>query len=97
VDDVVTMGGTMAEAANYIQNRGGGIGGLVGLINKSRGAKLNAEDALIEKFKREYGNVTGEEFGIVPEALTRPEAEFLSRFGSADSIRNSAARSRKTK
>jgi hypothetical protein len=97
VDDVVTMGGTMGEASNYIQSLGGDIGGIISLINKSKGDRINPSESLVKDIRNRFGNAPEEEFGIVPEALTRPEAEYLARFGSADNLRNRAASARAKK
>jgi len=40
VDDVVTLGGTLAEAANYIESKGGKVAGAIVLANASRTGTL---------------------------------------------------------
>lgn len=97
VDDVITLGGTMGEASNYIQSLGGDVGGIISLINKSKGDRINPSEGLVKDIRNRFGNAPEEEFGIVPEALTRPEAEYLARFGSANNLRNRAASARAKK
>lgn len=43
VDDVITMGGTLAELAHYIQSNGGSVVGVMVLVNTSRSGSLVPE------------------------------------------------------
>jgi hypothetical protein len=64
------------------------------LTNKARTNILSASQDLIAEVKRRFGNATSEIFGIEPESLTNPEANYILSFGSADAIRNRAAQER---
>jgi len=87
IDDVVTMGGTYAELANHIQENGGEVVGIICLTNAARMTTLYPSPQLITTLKERYGDTIRQELGIAPEALTRPEAEYLSRFKTVDSFR----------
>ncbi|MEA3253607.1 MAG: strawberry notch family protein [Chloroflexota bacterium] len=87
VDDAITMGGTMAEQANYIQNQGGKVAGVMCLTNVSRGNTLTADSKTIASLRRKFKDEIEKELGIKPEALTGPEAKYLDKFKDVDSLR----------
>ena len=88
VDDVTTMGGTLAELAHYIQANGGAVAGVVVMVNAARSGRLVPERRVIAALEKRYGNAIREIFGIDPAALTAEEARYLIGFRSADEIRN---------
>ena len=51
--------------------------------------------AIINEIKGRFGNAIEKEYGIHPEALTRPEAEYLLKFRTVDALRNRTAQERK--
>jgi hypothetical protein len=94
VDDVSTMGGTLAELANFIQLRGGGIAGAVVIVNASRSGRLYPSQKTVRLLEGRFGNEIREIFGIEPSALTADEANYLIGFRSADEIRGRSAKAR---
>jgi orotate phosphoribosyltransferase-like protein/2'-5' RNA ligase len=94
VDDVVTLGGTVAEAANYIQSQGGKVVGTIVLANASRTGTLKPSKKLIRLLEERYGQDIREQFGVEPIALTAAEASYLIGFKSVDALRNRAATAR---
>lgn len=95
VDDVTNMGGTLAELADYIQQAGGLIAGVVTLVNAGRLKSFRAEPKVIEKLQARYENEILNIFDIQPLALTANEAQYLVGFRTADEIRNRLAKARK--
>jgi len=95
VDDVVNMGGTLAELANYLLARGGLVSAVVVLVNAGRDKHFLPTKAVIRKLKGRYGNEIREIFGIDSSALTANEASYLIGFRTADEIRNRLAKARK--
>jgi hypothetical protein len=91
VDDVTTMGGTLAELANHIQAGGGKVVGVVTLTNAARTDTLAASEKITREIERRYGNEIRELFKIDPSALTAAEAGYLINFREADTLRNRAA------
>lgn len=94
VDDVTTMGGTLAELANYIQARRAEVVGVVVLVNAGRSGRLAAPSKTILELERRYGNEIRQIFGIATHALTADEAGYLIGFRSADEIRGRLAKAR---
>jgi hypothetical protein len=94
VDDVSTMGTTLAELSHFIQHRGGIVIGSVLLVNASRAGKFNPASKVITELERRHGNEIKNIFGISPEALTADEASYLIGFRTTDEIRNRVASSR---
>ncbi|WP_229657300.1 phosphoribosyltransferase [Burkholderia pseudomallei] len=94
VDDVSTMGGTLAELGNYIQLRGGQIAGVVVIVNASRSGTLYPVQKTVKLLERRFGNEIREIFGIEPSALTADEANYLIGFRSADEIRGRSTKAR---
>ena len=88
VDDVMTMGGTLAELACYVQCGGGVVAGVVVLVNASRSGLLTPPARLIALLERRHGNAIRDIFQIEPAALTAEEAQYLIGFRTADEIRN---------
>ena len=94
VDDVSSLGGTLAELANYIQLKGGQVTQIFVLVNAGRTAKFKPEAKTIRLLEKRYGHEITEIFGINPAALTANEASYLVGFRTADEIRNRLAKAR---
>ncbi|WP_427311534.1 phosphoribosyltransferase [Cupriavidus sp. H39] len=94
VDDVTTMGGTLAELANYIQAHRAEVVGAIVLVNASRSGRLVAPSKTILELERRYGNEIRKIFGIATDALTADEARYLIGFRSTDEIRGRLAKAR---
>ncbi|XYJ92416.1 Phosphoribosyltransferase (plasmid) [Cupriavidus necator] len=87
IDDVTTMGGTLAELAHFIQARGGIVQGVVVLVNASRAGVLQPQKRVVKLLTERFGHEITEICGIEPGALTADEANYLIGFRSADEIR----------
>jgi hypothetical protein len=87
-DDVMTMGGTLAELAHYIQSVGGMVAGVVVLVNAARSGLLTAAVRVTALLERRHGDAIREIFQIDPAALTAEEAQYLIGFRTVDEIRN---------
>lgn len=91
VDDVSTMGGTLADMASYIQSQGGVVSGAVVLTNASRSGSMAPDAKTIRSLEVRHGQAIRELFGVEPSALTRDEAQYLIGFRTTDELRNRAA------
>ncbi|MEM5366596.1 phosphoribosyltransferase [Paraburkholderia azotifigens] len=94
VDDVTTMGGTLAELSDYIRRRGGAIAGVAVLVNASRSGRMCASTATVRQLSRRYGDEIQQIFGIETHALTYDEAQYLIGFRTVEEIRNRCAQAR---
>jgi hypothetical protein len=94
VDDVTTMGGTLADLANYIISHGGDIVAVIVLVNAGRDKNLRPTKTITNKIKTRYGHHLEALLGIQPDALTANEANYLIGFRSPDEIRNRLAKAR---
>ena len=94
VDDVTSLGGTLAELANYIQSQGGVVHGVFVLVNAGRSKSLSPDKRTIKLLEARYGHELIEIFGIATNALTANEARYLVGFRTADEIRNRLAKAR---
>lgn len=94
VDDVMTMGGTLAELAHYIQSGGGAVAGVVVLVNASRSGRLTPAARVTAILERRHGDAIREIFQIDPAALTAEEAQYLIGFRTVDEIRNRSVTAR---
>ena len=91
MDDVSTMGGTLADLANYIlANKGRVIGSAV-LVNAARSGKVIPSARTLELLERRFGDEIRTTFDIEPTALTWEEAQYLIGFRTVDELRNRAA------
>ena len=95
VDDVINMGGTLAELADYIQRAGGLVTAVMALVNAGRIKTLRGEPRVIKKLQERNANEILDIFGIQPVALTANEAQYLVGFRTPDEIRNRLATARK--
>ena len=91
VDDVSTMGGTLADLADYIQSQGGVVVGSAVLVNASRAGTMAASPALRRQVERRFGDEIRNRFHLTPDALTADEARYLIGFRSVDELRNRSA------
>jgi hypothetical protein len=94
VDDVSSLGGTLAELANYIQLQGGEVVNAFVLVNAGRILRFKPDAKTIELLEERFGNEIIDIFGITPTALTANEAQYLVGFRTADEIRNRLAKAR---
>lgn len=95
VDDVINMGGTLAELADYIQRAGGLATAVIALVNAGRIKTLQGEPRGIKKLQERNANEILDIFGTQPVALTANEAQYLVGFRTPDEIRNRLATARK--
>jgi len=95
VDDVTTMGGTLAELSNYIQNEGGYVVGVVVLSNAGRLKSLCPQPKNLRQIIARHELEIEKILHIIPSALTANEADYLIGFRTADEIRNRLAKARK--
>ena len=94
VDDVMTMGGTLAELAHYIQSGGGAVAGVVVLVNAARSGALTPAARVTALLEKRHGNAIREIFQIDASALTAEEAQYLIGFRTVDEIRNRSVAAR---
>ena len=95
-DDVLTLGGTLAEMSDHIHKGGGTIGGVVLLVNASRTGNVFPQKRFIKELDRRFGHEIRSLFGIDPQALTGDEAQYLIGFRTVDELRNRAATAKET-
>jgi len=95
VDDVTTMGNTLAELAHHIQEGGGEVAGIVTLANAGRTEDIVARPARTRSLEKNLGESVRQELGIEPGALTASETEYLLGIRDADALRNSVAKARR--
>ena len=95
VDDVTTMGGTLAELSNYIQNEGGYVVGVVVLSNAGRLKNLRPRPKNLRQIIERHDLEIEKILHIASNALTANEADYLIGFRTADEIRNRLAKARK--
>lgn len=94
VDDVTTMGGTLAELADFIQIRGGIIGGVIVMVNAGRVKNFCPSQAVVRKIENRFSHELERILSIQANALTANEANYLIGFRTADEIRNRLAKAR---
>ena len=94
VDDVTTMGGTLAELANFIQIHDGFVAAVVVLVNAGRLKNLRPSPALSRLIQSRHDHEIEEILGIQSTAFTANEANYLIGFRSTDEIRNRLAKAR---
>lgn len=88
VDDVISLGGTLAELANYIQSKGGLVKGVLVLVNAARSKAIRPAKQHLKLLKERFPHDIEDIFGIEVDALTANEAGYLVGFRTADAIRN---------
>ena len=94
VDDVTSLGGTLAELGNYIQSKGGIVHGVFILVNAGRSKSLSPDRQTLKILEARYAHELIEIFGISGNALTSNEARYLVGFRSADEILNRLAKAK---
>ena len=94
VDDVTTMGSTLANLAGYVQGQGGEVAGSLVLTNAMREPTMVVSKKLLRELEARYGQSIRDLFGIEPESLTASEAGYLIGFRTADELRNRAVKAR---
>jgi adenine/guanine phosphoribosyltransferase-like PRPP-binding protein len=94
VDDVMTMGGTLAELAHYIQSGGGAVAAVVVLVNAARSGRLMRAARLAAMLEMRHGDAIREIFQVDPAALSAEEAQYLIGFRTTDEIRNRSVAAR---
>lgn len=95
VDDVTSMGGTLAELANYILINGGMVEGSIVLCNAGRSQEFLPSGKSLQLLNVRFGDEIKEIFGIRTAALTANEADYLVGFRSVDEIRNRLTKAKK--
>lgn len=95
VDDVINMGGTLAELADFIRQADGVVVGVIALVNAGREKGLIPSKRILRQLETRYPNEIRTIFGIEPQALTANEANYLIGFRTADEIRNRLSKARK--
>ena len=88
VDDVTSLGGTLAELGNYIQQHGGIIQDALVLVNAGRSHFLMPNPKFVQLIQERFDDEFTKIFGIEPQAITANEAQYLVGFQSLDTIRN---------
>ena len=91
VDDVATMGSTVAELASHINQGGGEVAGIVLLVDSSRTSIFTPNSRVLGSLQEKLGNAITDLLNIAPEALTAAEAAYLDRFRDVDSFRAKVA------
>jgi len=94
VDDVTTMGSTLADLANYIRSRGGDVAGSVVLTNAMREPTMKAGSRVIKELGERHGPAIRDILGVEPGALTASEAQYLIGFRTTDELRVRVAAAR---
>jgi hypothetical protein len=95
LDDVVSLGGTLAELAHYIQINGGLVRDIAVIVNAGRNKSLTPDIKTLRILNERFGNEIIEIFGININALTANEAQYLVGFRSTDEIRNRIIKAKK--
>lgn len=95
VDDVTTMGGTLADLASYIRSQGGEVAGSVVLVNAMRGGMMTPISNTIRELEARHGDEIRKLFGIEPGALTANESQYLLGFRTTDELRARVAKARR--
>lgn len=94
VDDVTTMGSTLADLARYIRSKGGEIAGAVVLVNAARSGKMIPDRKTVKELEARHGNEISKLFDVEPGALTWSESQYLLGFRTTDELRNRVAKAR---
>ncbi len=90
VDDVSTMGGTIADLSSYLQSNGGVVLGGILLCNSSRSGTIHAQEKIVRRLEAQHGDEIEKLFGISSAALTNDEAGYLINFRTTDELRTRA-------
>lgn len=91
VDDVSTMGSTLAELADHLRAGGGDVVGVATLADAGRAPTMAAPARQTAEIERRYGQALRDHLQVAPRALTGSEAGYLIGFRSADELRGRIA------
>lgn len=95
VDDVIGMGGTLANLRGYILAHGGEVLAAVALTGKPYSARLAASREQLDELRHRHGQAIEdwwfERFGHTFDALTQSEARHLTNTEDAERIRHRIA------
>lgn len=94
VDDVSTMGSTLADLASYVREGCGEVVGNVLLVDATREGKIHPDRKTVNELEARHGDQIQALFGIAPKALTASEAGYLIGFRTTDELRNRVAAAR---
>jgi len=92
VDDVTTLGGTIAEVADHIQRGGGKVVGSIVLVDASRTARIRASKKHMKIIEERFGDEIRNQFKIDPSGLTDSEATVLIAYRDVDQLRTRIAK-----
>lgn len=95
VDDVTSMGGTLAELNNFIRIHGGHVVGTLVLVNAGRTKDFIASKKTLRLLEERYHDDIKQLFGIHIPALTANETNYLIGFRTLDEIRNRCLKAEK--
>src|SRR5699024_10485280 len=95
VDDVTSMGGTLAELANYIRLNGEVVLGSIVLVNAGRDKNFTPIKKHLKTLEERFHDQIRQQFGIHIPALTANEANYLVGFRTFDEIRNRCVKAEK--
>lgn len=95
VDDVTSMGGTLAELANYIRLNGGNVLGSIVLVNAGRNKSFIPAKKHLKTLEERFHDQIRQQFGIHISALTANEANYLVGFRTFDEVRNRCIKAEK--
>lgn len=101
LDDHITVGGTLADEANYVVSRGGRVVAVT-TLTASRGStnlRLSNEQLEALKSRPDYERIetTLNEQGKTARSLTLSEARQVGRFKDVDSLRAAIAEAKRSK
>lgn len=94
VDDVVTLGSTIANLRGYIESNGGRVVAATTLGAAIFSTKLTPEGGLVPAIKRRFQNdisILPEQLGFSPECLTNKEAHFVNGLRNLIALRDPQA------
>lgn len=97
VDDVTTMGSTLADLASHIRHQGGVVIGSVLLVNATRSGIMTPLPKTIQELKARHGTEIKALFSIEVAALTWSEAQYLLGFRTTDELRNRVIKARQAR
>jgi orotate phosphoribosyltransferase len=91
VDDVTTLGTTLAAMADHIQANGGKVVGTITLATRTRVRYQVPKPDVIRAIETRFGHAVQDLFGIEPQSLTADEAAYLLTIKNVENLRSRAA------
>jgi hypothetical protein len=91
VDDVVTLGSTLANLRGYIEHKGGQVVMASSIISGIFATRIAPDPGLVSSIKRRFPNELGifpEKLGFPVDCLTNREGNFVYGLANLESIRN---------